>query len=38
MLSNVLDGTGVPIRAFAGRRGLKAAEALANFPVALILG
>jgi (1->4)-alpha-D-glucan 1-alpha-D-glucosylmutase len=38
MLSNVLDGTGVPIREFAGRRGLNAAEVLANFPVALILG
>jgi (1->4)-alpha-D-glucan 1-alpha-D-glucosylmutase len=37
MLTNDLDGIGVPVREVAGRRGILAADALANFPVALVV-
>jgi (1->4)-alpha-D-glucan 1-alpha-D-glucosylmutase len=37
MLINDLDGIGVPVREVAGRQGILAADALANFPVALVV-
>jgi (1->4)-alpha-D-glucan 1-alpha-D-glucosylmutase len=37
MLTNDLDGIGVPVREVAGRHGILAADALANFPVALVV-
>ena len=38
MLTNDLDGVGVPVREFAGRHGILAVDALASFPVALLVG